>query len=698
MRAWPTDTLALGGDYNPEQWSESVWSQDVALMREAGVTFVTVGVFAWSLLEPEPGRYVTDWLDRVLDLLGQNDIAVDLATATASPPPWMADDPDALLPITEDGRRLWPGGRQHYCPSSARYRSAALALTEHLARRYRDHPALAMWHVNNEYGCHNLPCCCDRCASGFRAWLRARYGDVQALNQAWGTDFWSQRYGSFEQVRPPRLAPTPSNPTQVLDFRRFTSDNVLDLYLAERDVLRRCSPGVPVTTNFMTLNLFRHLDYFRWAPEQDVVSTDHYLVATEPDPEAELAFSGDLTRGLAGGRPWMLMEHSAGAVSWQPVNRPKGPGQLLRNSLTHVAHGADTLGFFQWRASPAGSEKFHSALVPHAGTDTRVWREVVHLGAVCRRLGEVVGTRVEADVAVLWDYQAGWACDQPAHPSDLVRYGDDALSIHRALLARGITADVRHPDCDLTGYRLIVVPTLYSCTDSAASGVRSAVTAGATALVTFFSGITDEHDRVRLGGYPGAFTELLGVRVEEFWPLAAGERVHLSPAPARAGPASSADPAAADPAADPAAADPAAADPAAADPTGSVWVEDLHLAGAEPVLTYRDGPLPGTPAVTRHQMGDGVAWYLATRLAAQPLDDVLGQVLTDAAVRPAADAPRDVELVRRSGDGRSYLFAINHGPADAVVTTTGRDLVADTDVGGRLVLGPGAVAVVREHL
>jgi beta-galactosidase len=671
MRGWPTDSLALGGDYNPEQWPEEVWQDDVRLMRQAGVTFVTVGVFAWSLLEPEPGRYETDWLDRVLDLMARHGIAVDLATATASPPPWMADDPAALLPVTEDGRQLWPGGRQHYCPSSVRYRSHALALVEHLARRYRDHPALAMWHVNNEYGCHNLPCYCDRCSAGFCRWLANRYLDVEGLNQAWGTSFWSQRYTSFEQVRPPRQAPTPSNPTQVLDYRRFTSDNVLDLYLAERDVLRRLCPGVPVTTNFMTLNLFRHLDYFRWAPEQDVVSTDHYLVAAEPDPEAELSFSADLTRGLAGGRPWMLMEHSTSAVNWQPVNQAKAPGQLLRNSLAHVAHGADTLGFFQWRAARAGSEKFHSGLVPHAGTDTRVWREVVRLGAVCGRLGEVVGTTVEADVVVLWDYQAGWACDQPSHPSDLVRYGDDAITIHRELRSRGITADVRHPDSDLTGYRLIVVPTLYSCTDSAAARVRDAVAAGATALVTFFSGITDEHDQVRLGGYPGAFRELLGVRVEEFLPLADGEQVRLG-----GGTVTSPDVTAG---------------------TATVWVEDLHLAGAEAVLTYQDGPLPGTPAVTRRPHGEGTAWYLATRLGAGPLGSVLDRVLADAGARPAAAATRGVELVRRSGDGRSYLFAINHGPTEAVVTATGLDLVGGSDVDGRLVLATGAVAVVRER-
>ena len=409
MRTWPSDVLPLGGDYNPEQWPEETWQEDVRLMREAGVTFATVGVFAWSLLEPEPERYDFDWLDTVLDLLHANGIAVDLATATASPPPWLAQLDPASLPVDRDGRRLWPGGRQAYCPSSPSYREHSLRLVRRMAERYHEHPSVALWHVGNEYACHNLPCYCDQCAVAFRRWLRARYGDLDSLNAAWGTSFWSQRYADWDQVLPPRTAPAVSNPTQVLDYRRFSSDNALDLFRGERDVLHELSPGVPVTTNFMTLNHFRHLDYFQWAPEQDVVSTDHYLVQDEPDPEAELAFSGDLTRGLSGGGPWMLMEHSTSAVNWQRVNRAKAPGQMLRNSLAHVAHGADTLGFFQWRASRAGAEKFHSGLVPHAGTDTRLWREVVQLGEVCGRLGEVLGTRVQAEVALLWDYQAGWA-------------------------------------------------------------------------------------------------------------------------------------------------------------------------------------------------------------------------------------------------------------------------------------------------
>ncbi|MGZ4774070.1 MAG: beta-galactosidase [Oryzihumus sp.] len=653
--------LGLGCDYNPEQWPREVWREDVRLMQEAGLTFVTLGVFSWSLLEPEPGRHDFGWLDEVVDLLAGAGIRIDMATATASPPPWLSAMHPETLPVDREGRRLWPGGRQAWCPSSTVFRDRAVALTAAMAEHYGNHEALALWHVSNEYGCHNVPCYCDTCAAGFRRWLEQRYEDVATLNDAWGTAFWSQRYTSFEQVLPPRLAPTPSNPTQVLDYARFSSDALLDQFLAEKQVLREVTPHVPVTTNFMTLSHFRHLDYTRWAPHQDVVSTDHYLVATQPEAEAELAFSGDLTRGLAGGRPWLLMEHSTGAVNWQPVNPAKPRGQLLRNAVEHVAHGADGIGFFQWRASKAGTEKYHSGLVPHAGTDSRLWRDVVHLGEVVGRLGEVAGSRVEARAALLWDYESGWATDQPSHPSELVRYGEDAHAVHAALLHRGVAADVVHPGTDLSGYPLIVVPTVYLWRDEWTGPLQRAVEAGARVLVTFYSGMVDKNDHVRLGGYPGALRSLLGLRTEEMWPLLPGETSTLDNGW-----------------------------------TGSVWAEQLRLEGAESHASHTAGDLAGVPAVTRHAVGAGAAWYLATRLGQADLDGLLTQVLSDAGVEAPVEAPPGVEQVRRVGDSASYLFLINHGDGPVSVPVTGHDLVSATDVDGRLELAAGGVAVIRE--
>jgi beta-galactosidase len=659
MRPWPADRIAFGGDYNPEQWPRTTWHEDMELMRAAGVSFITLGVFSWSWLEPAKGEYDFAWLDEVMGLLHESGIAVDLATATATPPPWLSAAHPEILPVDRDGHTLWPGSRQAWCPSSPVYREHALALTAQLARRYHEHPALALWHVSNEYACHNLPCFCDTCAAAFRGWLRGRYGALEALNDAWGTAFWSQRYTDWDQVLPPRRTTTFPNPTHQLDFARFGSDTLLDFYRQEKAVLAEHSPGVPVTTNFMTLTSFRHLDYHDWAPEQDVVSTDHYVIESLEHPRAELAFGADLTRGLAGGAPWMLMEHSTSAVNWQPVNRAKAPGQTIRDSLAHVARGADAIGFFQWRQSRAGSEKFHSALVPHAGRDSARFREVCELGAIAARLGELRGSRVEADVAVLWDYQAGWAASGPAMPSAELEYSLVGQTIHRLLRDRGITADVVHPGADLTAYRLIVVPTLYLVRDEHAAAIAAAAEAGAEVLVTFFSGISDEHDHVRLGGYPGAFRDLLGVRAEELFPLLPGESVALS------------------------------------DGVGRLWSEDLTAAAAEVVSTYAAGPLAGRPAITRAAAGRGSAWYLSTLPDDQTLGALLEQVADAAGVVPAADVAQGVEAVRRRSEEGSWLFLANDTAAEQTVTASGHDLVADRPV-GPVVLRPGAVAVVRE--
>ncbi|WP_197025918.1 beta-galactosidase [Nocardioides sp. URHA0020] len=650
--------IAFGGDYNPEQWPEEVQDEDVRLMLEAGVDLVTVGVFSWALLEPEPGRYELEWLDRVLDRLGAAGIGVDLATATASPPPWLAHRHPETLPATADGTRLWPGGRQAFCPSSPVYREHAVRLCRTLAERYGAHPALRLWHVGNELGCHNPLCYCDVSAAAFRLWLAERYGDVAELNRAWGTAFWSQRYGSFDEVVPPRTVTATANPTQQLDFRRFSSDQHLANFIAERDVLHEVSPGVPVTTNFMVTSHIRELDYHRWASEMDVISNDFYVTAADPEGYRELAYCADQTRGLAGGGPWLLMEQSTSAVNWQPRNVAKQPGELLRNSLQHVARGADGILFFQWRASQAGSEKFHSALVPHAGTDTRVWRETVELSRTLDRLDEVVGSRTDNDVAILVDYQAWWACELDSHPSTDVTYLDRAHAVHAALTDLGIGVDVVHPDTDLGHYRLLVVPTLYSLTDASAARIEAAVSAGATALVTYFSGIVDEHDHVRLGGYPGAFRDLLGIRVEEFYPLRSGDRVALSDGSA-----------------------------------GDVWTELLHLAGATAEASYVDGPLPGVPAITRHQHGEGVGWYAATRLDRPSLAALVARLVEEAGVRPIAPGRPGLELTERTDGERRWVFVVNHTDTEAVVDVAGHDLVRDEAFGGRV--PAGGVAVVR---
>ncbi|MEU2061216.1 beta-galactosidase [Streptomyces sp. NPDC013455] len=659
--------LAFGGDYNPEQWPEDVWQEDVRLMREAGVTMVSVGIFSWALLEPAPGAYDFGWLDRVLDLLHAAGIRVDLGTPTVAPPAWFYRAHPEALPVTAEGMRYEFGSRGAICHSNAHYRAAAAAVTTRLAEHYGDHPALAMWHVHNEYGVPVSACYCDSCAAHFRRWLAGTYGTVDAVNEAWGTAFWGQRYTDFAQINPPRATPTVGNPGQALDYRRFADATIRENFRAERDILHRLSPGVPVTTNFMTaLSQCDSMDYWAWGREVDLVTNDHYLITDGRRTHVNLAMAADLTRSVAGGAPWLLLEHSTSGVNWQPRNPAKAPGQMARNSLAHVARGSEGAMFFQWRQSRRGAEKFHSAMLPHGGTGTRVWREVVELGAVVDALGEIRGTRTRADAAMLWDWQSWWAQNLAWRPSEDHDPRERADSFYETLYDRHLTVDFAHPEADLSAYPLVVVPALYLMTRAARDNVRAYVENGGTLVASYFSGIVDEHDAVHDGAYPGALRDVLGLTVEEFSPLLRDERVRLT-------------------------------GPDATELTGDVWTEFVVPRGAETVWTYADGLTAGRPAVTRHRFGRGTAWYVSTRLAAQGLDAVIGRAADDAGLAPRADLPRDVEVVHRLGASGTYLFVINHTAADTKVPldTPGTELLTGERAAGRLAVPAGAVRVVR---
>jgi beta-galactosidase len=656
---WPgrLRTLAYGGDYNPEQWPEHMWAEDIRLMREAAVSMVTVGVFSWALLEPAEGEFDFAWLDRVVDMLHDAGILVDLATPTAAPPPWFSRAYPASLPVTADGIRLGIGARESYCPSSPAYRRAAQRIAGALGARYGEHPALALWHVHNEYGAHVGPCYCETSAERFRGWLRERYGTLDTLNDAWGTSFWGQTYGAWDEITAPVRAPMPVNPAQQLDFRRFSSAEYLDCYRLERDVLRELSPDVPVTTNFMA-TACPHIDYWRWAGEVDVVSNDHYLIAEDPDNHVHLAMTADLCRGLARGRPWLLIEHSTGAVNWQPRNLAKAPGEMRRNSLAHVARGSDGAMFFQWRASRFGAEKFHSAMLPHAGTDSRIWREVVELGADVAALAEVQATEVRADVAIIWDWEAWWGLELEFRPTCDLDYQERIRAYYEALWHGKVTVDLVPPDADLTGYRLVLAPSLYIVPERVSANLTAYVEGGGRLVVSFFSGLVDENDTVPPGPHPGALRDLLGITVEEFHPLAADDRVGVD-----------------------------------GGLCADVWSERVVLHGAAAERRFGDGPDAGEPAVTRHDVGVGSAWYVATRLDRDGLEAVLAPILAAAGVEPLAGIPEAVEAVWR---GR-YLFLINHGDAEAVVTASGHDLLDGSEHTGEAVIPAGGVRVLRSH-
>lgn len=629
--------LWYGGDYNPEQWDAGVWKEDIALMRQAGVNLVTVGVFSWSSLEPEPGRYEFGWLDEVLDLLHDGGISVDLATPTASPPPWFSRLHPEAMPVTAEGVRLTHGSRDTYCACAPAYRDAAQGIARQLAERYHEHPALAMWHVHNEYG---TTCYCSLTGERFREWLRERYGSLERLNEAWTTAFWSQGYADWRDIEPPRKTQYLVNPAQYLDFRRFWSDELLAAYREQKAVLREFS-DVPVTTNFV-FGGWVPVNHAKWAAEVDVVAIDHYPDQAGIGAEEQTAFGADLARGWAGGKPWLLMEQAAGGVNVGSRWHPKEPGRMARHSLSHVARGSRGALFFQWRASRGGAEMFHPAMVPHAGPDSRMFREITELGSVLPRLAEVAESNVVADVAILWDVECWWAMQGTHLPSSALDYLAAVRSAHRHFWRAGVTVDFAAPDTDLSSYRTVVVPSLYLVSDQTAANLTAYVENGGQLVVGYFSGTVDPDLRVR---YPGAFAELLGVRVDEFHPLPIDGEVAL-----------------------------------ASGGRGRVWSEDVRIVSAEVIDRYAGGVLDGKPAITRHEVGAGVAWYLST-----DVDDETARRLLGLPASP-------VETVRRRSGDTTWTFLLNHGDAEVAVPSEGSELVV-----GELPLRPGGYAVVRSR-
>jgi len=659
-------TLLYGADYNPEQWPESVWREDMRLMKAAHVNMVTINVFSWALLEPAPDEYTFEQLDRIMDLLAEHGIAADLATATATPPTWMSRMYPDMWPVTRDGKRLSYGSRQHYCPNSDDYRRKAGALVRRLAEQYRAHPALAIWHVNNEYGDHTRNCYCDNCAVAFRRWLRVRYRLLPELNAAWSTNFWSQRYYDWEDILPPRITPAGNNPGQVLDYQHFMSDSFLECYLLEANILREVTPAIPITTNFMVD--FKPLDYFAWARHIDIISFDLYPKNTTPPWEN--AFQHDLMRSLKNGQPHLVMEQTPGQVNWMAQNPHKRPGRIRLQSMQAVAHGADGVMYFQWRQSQGGAEKFHSAIVPHEGSERgRIFRQAAQLGAELERIApDVVGSRIRAEVAIVMDWQNWWAVEYLPGPSDRLRYLEQVKRWYHALHRLNVAIDIVSPQHDLSQYRVVVAPLLYMLKAGVAQNLERYVVGGGTLLTTFFSGIVDEHDRVTLGGYPGELRKLLGIYVEEFdpWTDEMSNEIIIADGPLQGNYAC------------------------------DLWGEVVHLEGAHVLGSFARDYYAHGPALTVHFSGDGRAYYIATQVN-DDLSFKLAQMLCQqAGVGSLMEAVEGLEVTRRvRSDGRIVYFILNHNnlperitlpPGSFTSLLDGAELAGEVEIAERDVL------------
>ncbi|MGW9631935.1 beta-galactosidase [Agromyces sp. NPDC055520] len=665
------DALAYGGDYNPDQWSEEVWLEDARLMREAGVNLVSLPVFSWPQLEPTPGVYDWGWLDRVIDVLWGAGVKIDLATATATPPSWLLRSHPEMLPWNEDGLRLEFGSRQAYCPSSPVWRENVARMTRAMAERYGDHPALALWHVSNEYGDHVSRCWCPESSAHFRRWLEARYGDLDGLNEAWGVGVWGQRYTAWEHIEAPRRATGPVNPTQLLDFERFSSDALLELFQLEVDVLREVTPDIAVTTNFMSL--FRELDYWTFAEAEDLVTDDAYPDPADPHAHVPAALNYGLMRSLKGGAPWLLLEQAASAVSWREVNVPKAPGQMRIDSLQAIAHGSDGAMFFQWRQAKYGQEKFHSAMLGHRGEASRSFQETKSFGAELQKLAPVRGSRVRSRVALVVDWDSWWGSSAAESlPSQRLAWLAQARAWNAALYELGHAVDTVRAVGPFDGYDVVVVPNLYIADAAQAAALAGFVARGGQLVVGPFSGVVDATEKVHDGGAPGPLRELLGVEVDEHWPVPDGhaERVSLDGAEFE-------------------------------NPIWGEWLETRE--GTEVLARYTSGELAGRPAATRRAAaaGAGGAWYLSAVLEPAGMLALFRKVLAAAGLPARERTNTDLEALTRSDRATDYTFVLNHGREaltvevpEGAVDLLGDAALRSSTTGGSLALPRFGAAVL----
>lgn len=672
------ERIWYGGDYNPDQWPEEVWDDDVRLMKKAGVNLVSVGIFSWAKIETSEGVYDFDWLDRIIDKLGEAGVAVDLASATASPPMWLTQAHPEVLWKDYRGDVCQPGARQHWRPTSPVFREYALKLCRAMAEHYKGNPYVVAWHVSNEYGCHNRFDYSEDAEHAFQQWCEERYGTIDAVNDAWGTAFWAQRMNDFSEIVPPRFIGDGNfmNPGKLLDFKRFSSDALKAFYIAERDTLAEITPDLPLTTNFMVSASGSVLDYDDWGDEVDFVSNDHYFIPGEAHLD-ELAFSASLVDGIARKDPWFLMEHSTSAVNWREINYRKEPGQLVRDSLAHVAMGADAVCYFQWRQSKAGAEKFHSAMVPHAGEDSAVFRDVCELGTDLNKLSDegILGSRLaKSRVAVVFDYESEWATEHTATPTQHVHHVDEPLAWFRALADQGVTADVVPVRGAWDDYEMVVLPSVYLLSEETTRRVRDYVVGGGRLVVTYYTGISDEKDHVWLGGYPGSIRDVVGVRVEEFMPMGddftgVPDRLELSNG---------------------------AVAHDIADVIGSVD-------GTATVLeTFKDDPwtgMDGAPAIVAHTFGEGRSVYVGARLGRDGIALSLPEILDSLGMAEAGGNDGRVLHVEREGaDGSRFVFSFNRTHETVRVPVEGEVVVSSfADVDGETAsIKPNGVIVTKQ--
>ena len=621
--------IVYGGDYNPEQWPEDIWREDMRLFKEAGIDIVTLNVFSWAAIQPSEEEYDFSKLDKIMEMVRENGLKVCLATSTGAHPAWMAKRHPDILRVDFEGRKHKFGARHNSCPNSPTYQKYSVKLAEKIAGRYKGYENIVAWHISNEYGGE---CYCENCERAFRAWLREKYKTLEEVNRAWNTSFWGHTFYDWDEIVLPNALSEHFEPERsmfqgiTLDYRRFNSDSILNCYRMEYDAVKKITPDIPVTTNLM--GFYPALDYQKWGRYMDVVSWDNY-----PDVDAspaEIAMQHDLMRGVGGGNPFLLMEQTPGVTNWHTYCALKRPGVMRLWSYQAVAHGADSVMFFQMRRSIGACEKYHSAVIDHVGNgETRVFKETAALGKELKKLGgDLLGAVSDAKAAIYFDWDNWWALNCTAGPTMDLEYKAQVLDYYKALHGLNIPVDFVGANDGLDKYKLLIAPVLYMTKTGYDEKVRRFVEHGGTFVTTFFSGIVDEHDLVITGGYPGKLRDILGIWAEEIDALPETKKNSF----VYGGQIYSA----------------------------GMLCDIMHLEGAKPLAEYQEDFYAGTPVITCNSFGQGQAYYVGTRPEESFYGRLIEEICEKQRISPAAEASLGVEVVERLRDKEHYLFMLNH--------------------------------------
>lgn len=663
----PLGYIVHGGDYNPDQWinTPEIWDEDMRLMKEAGINSATVGIFSWSVLEPEEGAYDFSFLDTILDKMNENGIKAVLATPSGARPPWLSQKYPEVLRVEETGIRNEFGVRHNHCLTSPVYREKVKKINRLLAERYKDHPALMMWHISNEYSgeCH-----CDLCQTAFREWLKKEYdNDLEKLNFKWWNGFWSHKVTDWEQISSPKFRGENHVSALKLCWNRFVSDSHISFFENEIEPLREITPNIPITTNMM--GFYNGIDYQKLAKRLDLISYDSYPPFDAEDSleiAREWSFTYDTYRSMGGGEPFFLMESSPSLVNWRDVNKLLNPGRHAQKSLLAVSHGADSVQYFQWRKSRGGHEKFHGAVVDHIGTnETRVFKEVAALGKDLKRLGGVTGGLCESRVAVICDWDNSHATEHFHGYNNLHRdYFNECEKWHRPFTLRGISCDVISETDDYSKYDLVIAPFMYMLKDGVKEKIEEYIKGGGNFVATYLFAVADKDDMVYYGGLPAEnLKKVFGVWAEESSGIPEGQE-------------------------------------GTAEFNGKTYktqvvLDVIHSEGAQVLGAYTSDFYAGEPAVTKNKYGKGTAYYTAFRNDEDFTDDFCDLLIKEIGIMPDTEIKADKDIIIRKRGDYIFIFNFSDNAKTVILDKKYYDVLNEKEASGELLLSVCGFAVLK---